>query len=216
VLFSLGALMAKGEQEAQGAEARDESGLIDIKALAAAAAREPAKAAARPPEVHVDIFPFEAPLPPPPPVNAVAPVEAIGELPVQKASRRGLFIMGALIIGGAAAAIGILLNPTGAPAIAAAESLGVIAESARQGTAAIPPPPAAPSQPEVKSPAPTQNPSRPEVRTPRTASQQTSTANAPQTTPAVAKAETTPAKPPAKDPCGGDLMCAMRRAAEKR
>jgi hypothetical protein len=209
VLFSLHALMAKGDGEAPDAARRDESGLIDIKALAAAA-KEPSQArTASPPEVHLDIFPFEAP-PPPPPVTEAAPVEA--ELPARTTSRRGLLIAGGLLIGAAAAAIGLTLSAPGTPALAAADNVGAVAEAARQGTAALPPP-AAPSQPEAKSVP--QNPSRPDARPqpqgiPGTPSP---TPTTPQPTPTVKKVE---AKPPVADPCGGDLMCAMRRAAEKK
>jgi hypothetical protein len=213
VLFSLGALMAKENEEAPDAGRRDESGLIDIKALVAAAAKEPSQAkAARPPEVHVDIFPFEAPLPPPPAIQA-APVDAIDALPAQKTARRGVLVAGALLIGAAAAALGITLSSPGAPAVAAADPLGAVAETARQGTNALPPPAAAPSPKEAKSPAPTppQNPSRPETR--RTQSTPIPTPTTAQPTPTAKKVE---AKPPATDSCGADLMCAMRRAAEKR
>jgi len=213
VLFSLGALMAKENEEAPYAGRRDESGLIDIKALAAAAAKDPSQAkAARPPAVHVDIFPFEAPLPPPPAIEA-APVDAIDALPALKTSRRGVLVAGALLIGAAAAALGVALSSSGAPPVAAADPLGGVAETARQGTNALPPPAAAPSPKEAKSPAPTpqQNPSRPEPR--RTTSTTSPTPTTPQPTPTARKVE---AKPPATDACGGDLMCAMRRAAEKR
>jgi len=205
VLFSLHALMAKGDGEAPDAR-RDESGLIDIKALAAAAAKEPARTAS-PPEVHLDIFPFEAP---PPPVTEAAPVEA--ELPARTTSRRGLLIAGGLLIGAAAAAIGLTLSAPGTPALAAADNVGAVAEAARQGTAALPPP-AAPSQPEAKSVP--QNPSRPDARPQpqRIPGTPSPTPTTPQPTPTVKKVE---AKPPVADPCGGDLMCAMRRAAEKK
>ena len=218
VLFSLGALMAKGEaEEARGpGAARDESGLIDIKALAAAAAREPAKSSvASPPQVHIDIFPFEAPLPAPTPINEVAPVEAIGELPAKTTSRRGLFVAGALLIGAAAAAIGIGLSGTGTPALAAADSVGAVAEVARLGTVAVPPPAAAPSQADAKTPAPPQNqPQNPTRLDPRPQRTPSPTPTTPQPTATAKKVENT--KPPVADPCGGDLMCAMRRAAEKR
>jgi hypothetical protein len=205
VLFSLHALMAKGDGEAPDAARRDESGLIDIKALAAAAT-EPARTAS-PPEVHLDIFPFEAP---PPPVTAIAPVEAIAEPPARTTSRRGLLIAGALLIGAAAAAIGLTLSAPGTPALTAADNVGTVAEAARQGTAAIPPP-AAPSQPEPKNPP--QNPSRLDPRPQRTPGTPSPTPTNPQPTPTAKKVDV---KPPVADPCGGDLMCAMRRAAEKR
>lgn len=212
VLFSLHELMERGGGETPN-PGRDESGLIDIKALAAAAAKEPAKTAS-PPAVHVDIFPFEAPLPAPP-VIASAPVEAVVAPPAPKTSRRGVLVAGALLVGAAAAALGIALNSSGAPAVAAADPLGGVAETARQGTNALPPPAAAPSPKEAKSPAPTplkhENPSRPEPR--RTTSTTSPTPTTPQPTPTAKKVE---AKPPATDSCGGDLMCAMRRAAEKR
>jgi hypothetical protein len=207
VLFSLHALMAKGDGEAPDAARRDESGLIDIKALAAAA-KDPVRTAS-PPEVHLDIFPFEAP-PPPAPVTEAAPVEAIGELPAKTTSRRTLMIAGALLIGAAAAAIGLTLSAPGTPALAAADNVGAVAEAARQGTAAIPPP-APPSQPEAKSVP--QNPSRPDARPQPQRIPGTPTPATPQSTPTAKKVDV---KPPVADPCGGDLMCAMRRAAEKK
>lgn len=209
VLFSLHALMAKGDEEAKSSARRDESGLIDIKALAAAAAKEPSQTkTASPPEVHVDVFPFGAPAAAPP-IHAVPPVEAIDTPIAQKTSRRGLLIAGALLIGVAAAAIGVTLSAPGTPALAAADNVGVVAENARQGTAAIPPPVAEPAQPEAKSPAPPQT----QTQTQRAQRTPGPTPTTPQPTPTVKRAET---KPPAADPCGGDLMCAMRRAAQKR
>jgi hypothetical protein len=186
----------------------DDSGLIDLASLAAQA-KESAPA---PVLAHAPIFPFGAPEPAPQPVAA-----PIAQEPSKAAAtpRKGAWIAAACALVGAAAIAGGVNAATGASGKAQALVTG-LAPFAEQGAlvarAATPPEPVAskekPAEPEAK----------PNDRTPAHRGPVASIGpNRPRGPVAKNGDEVVKKDPPAKpkDPCNGDLMCAMRRATGK-
>ncbi|UQA58273.1 hypothetical protein [Polyangium aurulentum] len=185
----------------------DDSGLIDLAALVA----ESKGNAPAPVLAHAPIFPFGAPEPEPQPVVATATAEEPAK-PVAK-SRKGAWIAAACALVAVAAIAGGVNAATASSGEAMALSTG-LAPFAEQGAlvarAATPPEPVA----SIEKPEEPESEPKAEARTPTLRGP---IVNRPKGPVANKGGEVVKKDPPAKpkDPCNGDLMCAMRRATGK-
>lgn len=219
---------AEAASRATSSATRDDSGVINLKALIAQADEEKAAEEASAPNVtaHIPVYPFgapvDSPLTPSPGVQPATFTKPEAP-PPRKRSRRGraggVAIAAALlsIAAVAAAAVGVGLNALEVPRAAVATP----APTAIQW--AMTPAPAAPEPEEVavKQPSSTEEEqAAPALSTPRPAMQIPHVAQAPvlnktaEAPPTVTAPPAQPAKPE-NDPCKGDLMCAMQRAVKK-
>lgn len=239
VLFSLSALTsaanARPSTRPSSSASRDDSGLIDLKALTAAAMKSDTNAASP----AVPAVPAVAPIAPlgvPSPLGLAAPlgggITATTDIAAgypQPKSKAPLFIGGGIAVGMIAIAAALLLRPAPPPPpapIVVAPPSPTPTEAPAAVAAAAPSP--APTQEDAKPPAtgaaedpppPTTSKTTAPSRTQPTRRTSTSTAAPKKTetssTPA-APAKTTPA-PKKSGGCGcapGDLQCAMRCAAK--
>jgi len=184
----------------------DDSGLIDLAALVA----QSKGSAPAPVLAHAPIFPFGAPEPQP--VVATATAEEPAK-PVAK-SRKGAWIAAAALVAVAAIAGGVNAA-TAASGEAKALATG-LAPFAEQGSLVARA--ATPAEPVASNEKPAEPESEPkaEARTP-TLRGPVASVNRPKGPGASKGGEVVKKDPPAKpkDPCNGDLMCAMRRATGK-
>lgn len=224
VLFSLSALTSAAANKKPSVPAavssnREDSGLIDLKALTASAPKANEPAAAQAP-IGLGIMANAAPLGVPAPFGA-APAPMLGDMsfpqPQKSKMGLGLFIAAGLIVG--LVAFALILKSGGSD------------ETAPAMTAVVPV--TAPTPTPAPTPAPT--PSS-EAQPPATGTAEAEDAGAPDDKPKVVQRRYTPRKSPGpssrpetgagskpaqpkaapKSPCGcapGDLQCAMRCAA---
>lgn len=213
-MFSLGALTAQasetGAAKKAGAARGDDSGLIDLAALAAQ--MEKADAEPKVP-AFVPVFPFGAPEPPPAPP---APVEAAPEKTpsFRRGGKTWIAAAGALALAVGIAGVAAARSATPGESVALHGRVAPIFELAARATKLPVEAPATAPQDEKKPEAIAQN----DATTQRTRAQRSTTST-------VRTVKDPPDKqlgrstgpdvkpPPASDPCHGDLMCAMRRAA---
>lgn len=207
-----------------GGATRDESGLIDIRALMEAARATERTPAAREAEgtpipvvSNLAVYPFGAP-------EAAEPAPAPVPEEPPKPRRAGLLNVLLPVIGGAALAgvvAGVLLmRPSqGTQEPTRAGAAGEVAVTAPEAPSppkieAVPPPEpatpvegAAPAESTAVKPPPVK---KPPVRTPPVK-------NAPVKTPPLKKppVKTPPVKTPPPSPCNGDLRCEMERAVKR-
>lgn len=215
-MFSLGALMQKVPGD-PGATSRDESGLIDIKALAAAASASSKPSEASQTANPLAIFPFEVPAAPQP-AQVVVPVEAAPELPVRK-SRARVALLGAALT---AAVIAVVVGTTGALASSAprATAMSGLSSSHEVQVALVAASAPKPVEPAV-DPSQTTATSQPTQTVAKTGDPRGTSPVRPRTAqekdaaPVVKKSDEPKAPTPTRDACNGDLMCAMQRAARK-
>lgn len=205
-MFSLSSLVAQASNDAsttnRTSARSDDSGIIDLKALAATAAE--VQKPAEPVLPHAPIFPFGAPEPAPPP----AP-EPRAEV-VETQSRKGRWLVaavGAVLV--SAMAIGAASARPKAEPMTLGSRVSPHFEVAIRRAATPPAPPA-----EVKTPPPAKEATAPEKTkvTPRTGPVTNAKSTEPKKTEPVVK------QPPKRETlplevC--DLMCQMRKATQK-
>ncbi len=213
-LFSLDSLK-RTEEEARQQKRNDDSGLIDLKALAALAAE-------RPPQTDVavssviappDLFTIAAPVVPmiAPPITVAAP-----EVAQPKPNRTGIFV-GLGVVVAALAAVGVFTATRGPDAAAAAASATPVA-------AALPPAATAAAAPQPDEPkvaavnpgerAPKEAPPTPTATA--TAAPKAAVAVVRGPMPKAAPKEDAPAAPPKPPADACDLACQMQRAVSKK
>jgi hypothetical protein len=228
VTFSLSALMAqtpKAGAKSAGAATKDDSGLIDLNALTAME-DSASKTAGTPavggvmPTASLGLFPFDAPpVATPVPTVVQQPVEI--EEPPKKSSGKWIALGGVGVVAAAAVAFFLGMNAGG--------------EHAQGAPTAEPTPTAAPTVVEAPKPPEPQvaavDPGTAKTAAAKTAAKEPAkeapkpaapvkAATGTPTKAAVAKTDAPPAKEAPKpaaaggDPCKGDLMCAMQRAAK--
>jgi hypothetical protein len=224
VMFSLSALMAQGNApEKPGDPARsttatsatlDESGLIDLKALAESAGKPSASAL-----MTMDVAPFPFEMPPAPPVQSLG-TGAVDVAPEVAPSpkKRGVFVVVGVAVAvllAAGAAFGAASLNQG-PVLSAQVDLAQVTQHATSAAASIPPPVAAEPTTSAKAVDPGATKTAAQKSTTRTT--QTRTSPTPQTpVPNGDKPATTPnsgqtGTKSSGPPC--DLMCQMQRAAK--
>jgi hypothetical protein len=213
VMFSLSALMAKGTATSE--PTTDESGLIDLKAIAAAAGK-PAETALT--TADIAPFPFEiAPAPQPAEAPAIARAE---EAEARAPARRSRALLVGAIIAVAAVAMAFVgtRSMAGEHARAAEIDLGYATRHAASVVASIPAPKAAEAPPSDAPADPGAQKAATTTAQRSTAKQGTQSQGKQGTPPAATNDKTTTStsngqtgtKPPS-GPC--DLMCQMQRAA---
>ena len=205
------------DHPSQGSPATsDESGLIDLRALMAAA-QSSSRATSRPaadltpvPVVsNLDIYPFGAPEPPAP---APAPVPAEQIAPRRFAPMKLVVpVIGAVAVAGVA--LGVLLG-RGPQGTERPERVGAAAGApATNGESA-----ALPGGPAKIETAPPPEEKRAESTTPQVGKTPTLKAPATKTpgkTPPATKTPGTKTPPPTTSPCNGDLRCEMERSVKR-
>jgi len=216
VLFSLEALVAKAEGAPAPAQSpaknvKDESGLIDLKAIEAAAQNAEAAPAMAP---LLPVFPFGSPEPAPAPVvNTPEVSEEEEEEPINGKSKKGRWIAASLVAAAiSAVAIGVASAGSNVEPLTLNTGFSpAFGEVAKRTSKAIPAPEpvvvATNEKDTSKDAAATQKsgvraksgPVNPRPADPK---------------PADVKVETPKPPPPPADNC--DLMCQMRRAASKK
>jgi hypothetical protein len=226
VMFSLSALVAreaesKAEKKAEAErQTNDESGLIDLKALAAARQKPVMTDLASPGDAG--LFPFDMPAQPaaapPPPVAAPAVAQGDADDLPKKGSKAVPIVAGiaALCVMGLVFVI-VMKGGGGGTALNADSSLNSAARNVRATLKFEAPPPPDPAQAtaavtpgastaKTAAPVAQRGPSQPGKANP---------APGPKPGPAPGPAPAPAPAPAGKDNCGGDLMCAMQRAAKK-
>jgi hypothetical protein len=221
VLFSLSALVEKGNatQEAQSTE---DSGVIDLKAIAAAAGKPASTSLATLTTADVALFPFEMPAAQPAQERAPEAIAAAPQADAAPQRRSRARLVGAVVVVllaiGAAGFAGAQMKP----AHTAAVDLNSAMRHAADVVALIPPKPIAPApapvDPGQKATSP-QGSTKPGVSSrqapPGSQTPGSQTKETPAQTTGGAQtggAQTGGAKPPGP-PC--DLMCQMQRATKK-
>lgn len=210
VLFSLGSLVAKAEEGSQprprGAAKDDDSGLIDLKALEAAAAQaEPT------PAVHVPIFPFGSPEPLPATPQAL-PATQPAELAPAHPRPTAAIAMAALGLVALAAAFFMAGARTEARSTLASGLSSTFEDAGKRAASAIPPAPVEVAAKNDAAPVEKESTSVKGSRADRAP-----IGNHPQRNRPVEprKADPKPKPPPPPDP-SCDLMCQMRRATGQK
>jgi hypothetical protein len=213
-LFTLDALK-KTEDEARQQKRNDDSGLIDLKALAAIAAERPKETEVAVASVIAppDLFTIAVPVVPmiAPPIITTAP-----EVAKPKPNRTGIFVgMGVAVA--AVAAIGVFMATRG-PAAAAASATPV--------AAALPPAPTAAAAPQPDEPklaavnpgerAPKEDPPKPTATATAATAPKAAVPVARGPMPKAAPKEDAPPAPPKPPADACDLACQMQRAVNKK
>jgi hypothetical protein len=203
---------------------KDDSGIIDIKALLAEAEKQKAEAeAALVVATHIAVYPFGAPVEAP-----VAPAAQTAEMAApskgargSRPRRLGAIAIAAAILGvsaiaaAAAGGVGALQTPhaaqsgTSTAALQWAIASSIVAADLTE-----------PAQPVAAAPADEEPAIADSSEAPRAAKAFPHIAKAPvinrtQDAPKEVPVTKGPAAPPASDPCKGDLLCAMQRAVKK-
>jgi hypothetical protein len=224
-LFSLDALKLKEAELAKQSKTKEDSGLIDLRALASLerSAEKPAALDVAPVVAPADLFGggLGTPLIAPPPAAGVAAPPADYAAPAPKKSSTGLIIGGAVGAIGIAVAVFALTRGGGAPPAATAQNAAVTTSAAAAAPAPQPSAePAAAEQPTVAAVTPGQRPAQP------TAAPTAAPAPAPEKPAPVAKAPGPMPKPKAAAPAEPapppkpvetcDLACQMQRAVNKK
>jgi hypothetical protein len=217
-LFSLDALKIKEvESAAQARSTKEDSGLIDLRALAAMerGADKSNSLGVALIAAPTDIFGATpgTPIMAPPPASAITSAPVGYGVPAKKSSTP-------IIIGGAVAAVVVaaaafFLTRSSAPAVAAPTA--TVAASAAP-TAAAPAEPATPDEPKVAAVVPGQRPQVAPSATPSAAPSAAPVAKVPGPMPKAKAAPTadTPPPPPPKPVETCDLGCQMKRAVDKK
>lgn len=225
VLFSLSALTSTAAAPAKTSvgsttATKEDSGLIDLKALAAA----PAPATAATPMLEtVGLFPLGAPVLAPPPV--AAPAAFVAEPPKAKSNMTAILALGVLAVAGISTAVFFAVKSGGN----AAPTATVAANTTPTTPATDPtPPPAQPSTPSTTPTTPATDATPPASGAPSGAPTVPGKPGVPNNPnpnikpPVTPTTPTTPKPPvttPPKSACPcppGDLMCAMQKCAGKK
>jgi hypothetical protein len=190
----------------------DDSGLIDLASLTA---QSKGSGPPSPVLAHAQIFPFGAP---PESVRAPQPAApAVAQEPAKAAapSRKGAWIAAACALVAVAALAGgvsAATLPSGETKTLATALAPFAAQGALVAKAATPP-----AEPVASTETPAEPQAKIDARTPAHRGPVASVGPSRPKTPNGDKGDTVKKDPPAKpkDPCNGDLMCAMRRATGK-